>query len=172
MKNVISNVIKYLLKKYPYKEDLSASRLTKMIYLMDWKSSIDFGHQITNAQWHFNHYGPYVDDFVKLAKEDKDITVENTSTFYGGRKQLFKLSEKFMGKIDLTEEQKKIADFVIDATKQKNYEDFIQLVYSTYPVISNDRYSDLDLVELATKYKEILEKNSNKDIWGQSNKSQ
>lgn len=164
MKTVISNIIKYLLKEYPHKTELSASRLTKMIYLMDWKSSIDFGRQITNAKWHFDHYGPYVDDFVKLAKEDKGIFVENTSNYYGGKKQLFKLTEKSEGDFNLTKEQKDIADFVINATKQKNYEDFIQLVYSTYPVISNDRYSDLDLVSLAAKYKEILAKSSNKAL--------
>jgi hypothetical protein len=153
-----------LLKEYPHKSELSASRLTKMIYLMDWKSSIDFGRQITDAQWHFDHYGPYVDDFVKLAKEDKDISVENTSNYFGGKKQLFKLSEKIEEDFSLTKEQKYIADFVINTTKQKNYEDFIQLVYSTYPVMSNDRYSDLDLVGSAVKYKEILAKSSNKAL--------
>jgi len=162
MKIVISNIVKYLLKKYPHKADLSASRLTKMIYLMDWKSSVDYGRQITNVQWHFNHYGPYVDDFVKLAKEDNDISVENTSTYYGGKKQLFNLSESYKENIVLTDEQKNIADFVIDATKQKSYEDFIQLVYSTFPVISNDRYSDLNLVDLAQRYKELLAKSSKK----------
>ncbi|WP_185230709.1 Panacea domain-containing protein [Teredinibacter franksiae] len=165
MKTVISNIIKYLLKEYPHKSELSASRLTKMIYLMDWKSSIDSGHQITNAQWHFDHYGPYVEDFVKLAKEDKDISVENTSNYYGGKKQLFKLKKKFEGSFDLTKEQKDIANFVIDATKKKNYEDFIQLVYSTYPVISNDRYSHLDLVGSAEKYKELLANNSTKALY-------
>ena len=164
MKTVISNIIKYLLKEYPHKSELSASRLTKMIYLMDWKSSIDFGRQITDAQWHFDHYGPYVDDFVKLAKEDKDISVVNTSNYFGGKKQLFKFSEKIDEDFSLTKEQKDVADFVINATKQKNYEDFIQLVYSTYPVMSNDRYSDLDLVSSAAKYKEILEKSSNKAL--------
>lgn len=164
MKSAMSNIIKYLLKEYPHKSELSASRLTKMIYLMDWKSSIDFGRQITNAQWHFDHYGPYVDDFVKLAREDKDIFVENTSNYYGGKKQLFKLSNKTSEFFDLTKEQKDIADFVINATKQKNYEDFIQLVYSTYPVISNDRYSDLDLVDSAAKYKKIIADSSNKAL--------
>jgi hypothetical protein len=164
MKTIISNIIKYLLKEYPHKAELSASRLTKMIYLMDWKSSIDNGYQITNAKWHFDHYGPYVDDFVEIAKEDKDITIQNTSNFYGGRKQLFKLSDSFDGKVEITPEQKKIADFVIDATKKKNYENFIQLVYSTYPIISNNRYSNLDLVDMANKYKEIVAKNSNKAL--------
>ncbi|OOF01652.1 hypothetical protein BZG79_15145, partial [Salinivibrio sp. MA427] len=102
MKNVITNIVKYLLKEYPHKAELSASRLTKMIYLMDWKSSIDYGRQITDAQWHFNHYGPYVDDFVRVAKDDKDISVENTTTYYGGKKQLFKLSEGYKGNIELT----------------------------------------------------------------------
>ncbi|MBV1952280.1 MAG: SocA family protein [Cycloclasticus sp.] len=162
MKSIISSIIKYLLIKYPHKDELSASRLTKMIYLMDWKSAIDNGTQITNAQWHFNHYGPYVDDFVKIAKEDKDISVENTSNFYGGKKQLFKLSSDFSGEVKITPEQKEIANFVIDATKQKTYEDFIKLVYSTYPVLSSNKYSDLDLVNMASQYKEVLEKNSNR----------
>jgi len=161
MKNIISVVIKYLLKEYPHKAELSASRLTKMIYLMDWKNAIESGSQITNAQWHFDHYGPYVDDFIKIAKEDADIVVENTSNYYGGKKQLFKLSDTFSGALEITPEQKKVADFVIDATKQKNYENFIQLVYSTYPVISSERYSDLDLVSMANKYKELVSKNSN-----------
>jgi len=155
MKSVLSNIIKYILKEYPHKSELSASRLTKMIYLIDWKNSIDNDCQITKTVWHFDHYGPYVDDFVKLAKEDKDITIKNTSTVYGGKKQLFQLSENFGSKVEVTQEQKKIIDFVINATKKKNYEDFIQLVYSTYPVISSDRYSDLDLVTMARKYKEI-----------------
>lgn len=164
MKTIITNLIKYLLKEYPHKSDLSASRLTKMIYLMDWKNAVDNGHQITNANWRFGHYGPYVDDFVKIAREDKDIKVENTSNLYGGKKQLFMLSEKFDGNIDITPEQKKVADFVINVTKKKYYEDFIQLVYSTYPIISNDRYSDLDLVSLARMYRSIVEQDSKNNI--------
>jgi predicted metallo-beta-lactamase superfamily hydrolase len=156
MKAAISNIIKYLLKEYPHKKELSASRLTKMIYLIDWKSSIDAGEQITNAKWHFDHFGPYVDDFVNLAKEDKDIIVEHTSNAYGGKKQLFKLSDSFNGKIELSEKERNIADHVIKATKTKSYQAFINLVYSTYPIISSNRYDDLDLVEAAKKYKKIL----------------
>ena len=163
MQSAISNIVKYLLREYPHKSELSAFRITKIIYLMDWKSSIDFGRQITDAQWHFNHYGPYVDDFVQQAKKDKDIVCENTSTFFGGKKQLFKLASSFSGVIEITDEQKKIADFVIDATKEKNYEDFIQLVYSTYPVMSSSRYSDLNLVGLAQEYKKLINKSGRKN---------
>lgn len=158
MKSLITNFIKYLLLNYPYKSELSASRLTKMLYLADWKSAIENSSQLTDAKWHFNHYGPYVDDFIKLAKEDHDIEIKSTSTVFGGRKQQIELKEDFEYEIDLTEKQKEILNFVINATKSKNYEDFIKLVYSTYPVVSSSRYTDFDLVEMAKEYKEIMNK--------------
>jgi hypothetical protein len=155
MKTVISNLMKYILKNYPHKSELSASRLTKMLYLADWKSAIENSKQLTDVTWHFNHYGPYVDDFLRIAKDDKDIEVSDTQTVFGGRKQQIELAKIFNKNIEVTENQKVILDFVIEATKDKNYEDFIKLVYSTYPVLSSSKYSDFDLVTLANEYKKI-----------------
>lgn len=164
MKAKISNLIKYLLKNYPYKSELSASRLTKMLYLADWKSAIEHSKQLTDAQWHFNHYGPYVDDFIKIAKDDDDICVVSTRTKFGGHKQEVQLSSNFDGTVELEEADRKILDFVISSTKNKNYEDFIKLVYSTYPVVSSSKYSDLDLIGMAKEYKSISENSSNKAL--------
>ena len=162
MKTKTSNLIKYLLKNYPHKSELSASRLTKMLYLSDWKNAIENSKQLTDAEWHFNHCGPYVDNFIKIAKSDNDINVTSAQTVFGGHKQQIELSKNYNGSIDITEPEKKILDFVIESTKRKNYEDFIKLVYSTYPIVSSSRYSDLNLVKMASEYKIILEKSSNK----------
>lgn len=164
METKISNFIKYLLKNYPYKSELSASRLTKMLYLADWKSAIDESKQLTDAEWHFNHYGPYVDDFIKVAKDDSDIKVYSTRTVFGGHKQQVELRNDFNRDIELEKNEKKVLDFVIDSTKSKNYEDFIKLVYSTYPVVSSSKYNDLDLVKMAKEYREISQKSSNKAL--------
>ncbi|EPH6097746.1 Panacea domain-containing protein [Vibrio cholerae] len=164
METKISNFIKYLLKNYPYKSELSASRLTKMLYLADWKSAIEESKQLTDAKWHFNHYGPYVDDFIKIAKDDSDIKVYSTQTIFGGGKQQVELRSDFNRDIELEKNEKKILDFVIESTKSKNYEDFIKLVYSTYPVVSSSKYNDLDLVKMAQEYREISEKSSNKAL--------
>ncbi|MFQ1801076.1 Panacea domain-containing protein [Aeromonas veronii] len=153
MDKVIMDVIKYILFTYPYKDELSASRLTKMLYLTDWKAALEYGAQLTETTWHFNHYGPYVDDFVKMAKNDDDIRIVNTTTMLGGHKQQFELSSNYNKKINLPPKIKDIVDFVINATKDKNYEEFIKLVYSTYPVISSSKYSNLDLVSKAREYK-------------------
>lgn len=153
MEKVILDAIKYILSEYPYKDELSASRLTKMLYLADWRSALESDKQLTDTVWHFNHYGPYVDDFVEVAKRDEDIDVTCMKTVYGGNKQLFSLSSKFSGNISLSPEFKNVIDFVINATKEKNYEDFIKLVYSTYPVISSNKYNNLNLVDKAREYK-------------------
>jgi hypothetical protein len=158
MENVVLNIIKYILHTYPYKDELSASRLTKMLYLTDWKNAIENDEQLSETTWHFNHYGPYVDDFVNMARKDKEITVTNTTTMFGGNKQLFKLSNESGDQVVLQEKLKEVVDFVINATKDKNYDDFIKLVYSTYPVISSSKYSDLDLVSKAREYKIQLSK--------------
>lgn len=164
MKDIISSLIKYVLVKYPYKDELSASRLTKILYLADWKSSIEKGVQITDAVWHFHHYGPYVDDFIKAAKDDADIKVVDTITMFGGKKQQIELRKGFDSDVEISADSKEILDFVIRATKDKNYEEFIKLVYSTYPVVSNSRYSDLDLVKMARDYKALALEGSNKAL--------
>ncbi|WP_299948417.1 Panacea domain-containing protein [uncultured Microbulbifer sp.] len=158
METKISSLIKYLLKNYPNKSELSASRLTKMLYLADWKSAIENSKQLTDAEWHFNHYGPYVDDFIKIAANDDEIKVFSTQTMFGAHKQQVELREGSSREIEIQESEKKILDFVIDSTRSKNYEEFIKLVYSTYPVVSSSRYNDLDLVKMAQEYRDISEK--------------
>lgn len=155
MKKIMANLMKYILINYPHKSELSASRLTKLLYLADWKNAIEKDSQITDLVWHFHHYGPYVDDLIKIAKDDSDIEVINTSTIFGGKKQQIELRKNSNPNIDISVENKEILDFVIKATKDKNYEDFIKLVYSTYPVVSSSRYSDFDLVEMARSYKSM-----------------
>jgi hypothetical protein len=53
---------------------------------------------------------------------------------------------------NLPPEDREILDFVIERTKRLYWNDFISLVYSTYPIRTRPRYSDLDLVRLADEY--------------------
>ena len=49
----------------------------------------------------------------------------------------------------LTLQQTSIINEVILETKSLYWNDFIDHVYSTYPIVHSERYSDLDLVSLA-----------------------
>ncbi|MCG8333459.1 MAG: SocA family protein [Proteobacteria bacterium] len=150
----LKDIVAYICSNYPYKDDLSKTKLTKLVYLADWFSALINEKQLSNIKWLFNHYGPYVEDVIDIAKSDSDFDVIPTQTIFGTSKE--NISYKgYSGMTDLSPETSKILDIVIDKTKDMYFNDFISFVYSTYPVASKERYSYLNLVELANEYKKL-----------------
>jgi Protein of unknown function (DUF4065) len=148
----VRDIAGYLCRNYPYQEQLSKARLTKMIYLADWKSAIDRSTQISDVRWEFSHFGPYVPLVVEQLREDEDFWVRGSSTIFGHPKEVV----SYHGPDDfptLSAEDRRILDFVIASVAPKSWDGFIKLVYSTYPVVSQPRYSELDLVRLAEEYR-------------------
>jgi hypothetical protein len=123
-----------------------------MIYLADWKSAVERGHQITSISWVFSHYGPYVDDVINVVRQDPMLEEISTKNPYGDSKALIRVKgQPFYPTLDSNDER--ILDHVIKATSPKNWDEFIQLVYSTYPILTQPRFSKLDLVALATRFR-------------------
>lgn len=150
--NKLQQIIAYICLRYPYNSELSNARLTKLVYLADWTSALLDDRQLTDIRWLFNHYGPYVNDVIDSVKNKHGFIVDNTSTSYGTPKQMV----KYIGdtsQITLSNRTCNIIDAVIEKTKTMYFNEFIDYIYSTYPVASNERYSNLDLVGLAKKYK-------------------
>ena len=73
----LKNIIAYFCTNYPYQKELSKARLVKMLYLADWKNSIENGRQLTDTKWIFNQYGPYVNDIIDYLKSDKRFEIIN-----------------------------------------------------------------------------------------------
>ncbi|PYD71067.1 Panacea domain-containing protein [Novacetimonas hansenii] len=149
------DILGYICENYPYKDELSNARLTKMVYLSDWKSAIEQGRQISDIKWIFNHHGPYVDDVYQEAHRSHLFKIIREVNVYGNEKFVFNLSST-KDWISLTEQDIICINHVIKETKPMLWRDFIHLVYSTYPVVVSDKYSRLNLVELARRYKRAL----------------
>lgn len=147
----LEKIIAYICQQYPYKDELSDARLTKMVYLTDWFSSLVNDKQATDINWVFNHYGPYVADIYQVAKDNGNFVVKSKATVYGNNKKII----DYIGdeQVNLDHLTKSVIDSVIDKTKSMYFNDFIDYVYSTYPIRNNDRYSILDLPKLANEYK-------------------
>ena len=58
----------------------------------------------------------------------------------------------------MSDELIKIIDTVIEKTKNMSWTSFINFIYSTYPIVTSNRYTHLNLVEKAQQYKIELEK--------------
>ena len=151
------DLVRYIIKNYPNPEELSKARINKIMYLIDWKSAIENEKQITNKKWIFNHYGPYVGEIEEIINIDYRLKIEKGRNIFGNEKNIIRLIED-KNFNSPTEEEKVIIDFVIEKTRKFYWNKFIELVYSTYPIISQEKGSSLNLIELAREYKSIKNK--------------
>ncbi|WP_394178819.1 Panacea domain-containing protein [Marinomonas posidonica] len=149
----LQQIIAFLCSEYPHKSEITKARLTKMVYLADWFSALLDGKQLTDIEWVFNHYGPYVDDVVDAAHSALGFKVEHQNTMYGTSKYVISYKGD-TEELDLNKREKKILNAVIEKTKSMYFNEFVDYVYSTYPVKTKERYSSFDLVSLAQRYKE------------------
>lgn len=154
--NILAQIIAYYCINYPYPQELSDARLTKMVYLSDWFSSLSLGHQLTEISWYFNHYGPYVEDISATAQAYPHMfNISLDQNYYGNTKKII----QYVGDnslINIDTQTRIILNTVMDQTKHMYFNDFINFIYSTYPISKNDRYAYLDLPNLAAEYKIIL----------------
>lgn len=147
----LKDIMTYILKKYPYKNELSNARLTKLIYLSDWYNSLHNGKQISNIKWYFDNYGPFVWDIYKEAEQNPIFEIKHTTNFLGKEKKLISLKKDIDYK--LNENEIKSIDKIIEITQQLNWGKFINLVYSTYPILTTEKYNYLNLKHKAEEYK-------------------
>ncbi|WP_018445489.1 Panacea domain-containing protein [Rhizobium gallicum] len=148
----LHDVMAYLIQNYPATHELSNARLTKMVYLADWRQAISQGKQITPIQWYFDNFGPFVRDVETTAAFRDDLfSVDLGSNMYGQPKKSFSLRDPSY-RPTLSASEKAALDHIIEVTKRLYWNDFIKLVYSTHPIASSERYSYLDLVKKASEY--------------------
>ena len=71
----LKDVMAYLIKNYPenIRHEMSNARLTKMVYLADWHRVLKSDKQITNIDWYFDNYGPFVHDIERKAASCDNI---------------------------------------------------------------------------------------------------
>ena len=153
--NTLIDIVKYLYLHYPYHGELSKARVVKMIYLADWRSCLLRERQITDIHWYFNHYGPYVSEIIDVIRQDNDFSIQSATNMYGDTKEIIVLNN-LQCRINVSKDVSDILDFVIEKTSKLNWTDFINLIYSTYPVATQPRYSYFDLVKLSKEYKTIV----------------
>ncbi len=149
----LNDLIGYIVMNYKNKDDLSKARLNKIIYLIDWKSAIDKERQITNIEWYFNNYGPYVSDIETSLNFDERFYIEKIRNYFGNEKNIVRIkTNEFQKPLD---EEKLIIDLVINLTQELSWNEFINAVYSTFPIKESEKGSSLNLVQLAKEYKAL-----------------
>lgn len=94
-----------------------------------------------------------VEDVAATALERPDFfKIEQTSNVFGGREDVVRMTGAY--EPDLSAEEQASLSHVIERTSSMKWDDFVRLVYSTYPALTQPQYSFLDLEQLAEEYGE------------------
>lgn len=141
MKDKIYDLISKILSFYESKGEISMQKLAFIIYLCDWKNSMDNENQITNIKWKYidRDFSKNIIDAFEKGQEDK-----NSFSF---KSNYTKLSKKELETIET----------ISKLSLKLDTDDFIKLVYSTFPMIKKERNIILDLPDLAKEYKSDYE---------------
>lgn len=148
MTDDLGAVVSYICSTYPHLSDLSNARLTKLVYLADWRAARAGMGQLTNIDWIFNHYGPWVPDVLAAAQTRDDLDVISDVNFYGSPKVRVKPRQGAAPAV-LSAQTKAIIDTVVADTQRLYFGEFIEYVYATTPVRQSPRGSHLDLEAFA-----------------------
>ncbi|MBH0092288.1 Panacea domain-containing protein [Pseudoalteromonas sp. SCQQ13] len=151
MSKKLHDLMAFLYSKITHKADLSKARFTKLVYLADWKMSQKHGRTISNIEWLFNHYGPYVDDVVNLARDSSDFNVVVTRNPYGSLKEQIEFVGDIKNYNSIDSDEVQVIEEIVRETDSLYFNDFIDHVYSTFPVKESNRYAVLDLPKMAQK---------------------
>lgn len=118
-----------------------------VLFIVDWKYTLVYGEQLTNVKWFknqnsimdFNLNNKNLNDYLKEIEIKDNISIHDEN-----------FSQIDLNRINL------FIDFVKSKTEKMLYTEFVNLYFSTYPLISSNRNEFIDLVDLREQYINVV----------------
>lgn len=142
--------IVYLLHQHPKKENLYLEQLAKILYLIDWKHTLEAARPYTDLQWVYESSGPWSDELDKIAQDDDLEVIRNA---YRRNYDIIRLRHPGELSVSLGETAINVIGHIIRETVNLNIDEFNKLVYSTYPMVTTQRSHTINLLKAAREYK-------------------
>lgn len=150
MERVI-NILDYLYLHYPNSNQLSISRVMKLLYLIEWRFAITKYEKLTDIDWLMTEYGPFYKSLRSIFNESSNfevlIKIDNNN-----KEQLV---INFLNKkenFNLRNDTKEVIDFVISHCQNFSWTELNTLVNSTYGVLNTPQGQIINLVILSKQY--------------------
>lgn len=145
-------VMEYVLSRCDSQRKVSLNKLVKMLYLADWKNYLKTGRSLSNLQWEFDKFGPTSSEAVDFAKAKNNIDVEYSLSKTGFSHENVILKNR-SADYELSSSEKEILDQVVEDTFNLEWEDFMRVIFDTYPITKLTKYGYIDLSKFAHEYK-------------------
>lgn len=151
----IINILDYLYQKYPNSNQLSYSRVMKLLYLIEWKFVITNFKKLTDIEWVLSPYGPFHKNLRSIFNESSNFDVSIRFDYNNKEQLLIKFLNK-KEKLNINSGVVKIVDFVINHCKDLSWNELNNLVNSTYGILNTKDGQIIDIVRLAKEYKDKI----------------
>lgn len=151
MERVI-NILDYLYIKYPNSNQLSISRVMKLLYLIEWRYAITNFKKLTDIEWLNTEYGPFYKSLRNIFNESSNFSV-TLKLDENGREQTIILFLNKKDTINLKSETIEVIDFVIEHCQDYSWTELNNLVNSTYGVLNTPQGQIVDIIKLAKEYR-------------------
>lgn len=151
----VHEILVYLYSRYPKSNELSYSRVMKLLYLIEWRFAITNFEQLTNINWVFTKFGPYYGNLIKDLEDSEDFEVYTKLDNHNSNQIIIRFIPSSKNDSNLKVSTKGIIDFVIHQCKELTWSDLNNIVNSTYGVIYTELNSEIKIVQLAKEYKNV-----------------
>lgn len=131
--------------------DIDEKNISKMLYLIDWKYTLVYGNQLTNANWFYDNFGAN----FKIENQDMLYYIKNLD-----KHSIF--SEP-LSQIDHIRIQIFI-NFIEEKFERMLYTDLMHMYFSTYPFFVTDKYDLINMENSREKYLDFLFETKYKNI--------
>lgn len=152
MERVI-NILDYLYLQYPNSNQLSISRVMKLLYLIEWRYAITKFEKLTDVEWMQTQYGPFYKALRGIFNESSNFEV-SIKLDDSKKEQTIITFLNVKENLNLKADTKEVANFVIQHCKDYSWSELHNLVSSTYGVLNTQQGQIIDIVNLALKYRE------------------
>ncbi|OBW40047.1 hypothetical protein AB670_03610 [Chryseobacterium sp. MOF25P] len=150
MERVI-NILDYLYLQYPNSNQLSISRVMKLLYLIEWRFAITKFEKLTDIEWLQTEYGPFYKSLRSIFNESSNFEV--LIKIDDNNKE--QLVINFLNKKDnfnLRNDTKEVIDFVVSHCQNYSWTELNTLVNSTYGVLNTPQGQLINLVMSGQQY--------------------
>jgi hypothetical protein len=151
----IIDILIYLYRNYPNSNELSFSRVMKLVYLIEWKFAITKFEKLTDITWTLTKYGPYYNNLIKIFEESSNFEFKTKIDDKNNQQIIIKYL-KVDKDLSLKDETKIVIDFAIQHCKDLSWVELTNIVNSTYGIINSNQNEIIDITYLAKKYKNVL----------------
>jgi hypothetical protein len=148
----LAGIVCELLERQQGDEPFDNVRIYRLLYLVDWKSSLSHGDGLTGIEWINGESSSLLGKMpTRSAKVIRALNGIDKRHTYRQALEVFRASVDKVG--SLSDDAMETVEFVAKHTAGRSWLELDRLVFSTWPLLAGPRDAGLDLGELATAYK-------------------